>query len=251
MIADKIRTGETHKQSRAGVRDLLLLARYHLRVMQWPVWLLIAFCFLVAGAILWLMRQIHYPVMYQQELSRFILEPGAGLIACMVGGALLVNDPALELLLVAHQGIRPTFMLRVSIAWLMLGVPAALFALWSLRLGTDYFHSFSWWRMFCLWFIPTWLCTQLSFFAALLTRQARMGGVIGGSLILLELFMKDLFLQQTLLRWLFVPLSLWLPNTSIWGASRALLFCLGTLLLAGSWWWMEHEERLLGALTSQ
>jgi hypothetical protein len=214
------------------------------------VWGLIALCFLAASIILWQMRQIHYPLLYQQELSSFILEAGAGLIASMVGGALLVNDPALELLLASPQGIRKVFIIRLGIAWLMLAVPAALFVLWSRRLGIDYFHNFSWLRLFCLWFIPTWLCTQMSFLTALLTRQAIMGGVIGGSLILLELFMKDLFLQQTLLLWLFVPISQWLPDASIWGPSRALLFCLGAVMMICSLWWVEREERVLGALAS-
>jgi len=241
---------ETAIERKPGLHDLFLLAYYHLHVMRWFTWALIALCFFVSGGILWLMVQIHYPLQYRQELSRFIMEAGAGLIACMIGGTLIVNDSGLELLLTSRQGIKQILIMRMLISWCIPGFLAVLFAIWSLWLGVHYFQGFSWWRLFCMWFVPTWLYTQLSLLGALFTKQAMMGGVLGGSLLLLELFMKDLFLHQTQLLWIFVPISMWLPDAGIWWQSRALLFALGGLLMGCSWWWLQREERLLGAIIS-
>jgi membrane protein implicated in regulation of membrane protease activity len=101
-----------------------------------------------------------------------------------------------------------------------------------------------------MWFVPTWLFTMLSLMASLLAKNSSMGGVLSGILLLLELIMKDFFLNTSSLLLIFVPISMWKPDSHLWWSSRALLFGLGALIVLGIWRWIRREEHLLDAITS-
>ncbi|GCE49889.1 hypothetical protein EI42_06114 [Thermosporothrix hazakensis] len=238
---------------RAPTLSLLLgaqfrLAWYHLRVMRWYVLFLVLLGFVGAALVLRLMVWIHYPLIYQYELCRFVLEAGAGLIACMLGSTVLVNDPALELLIASRVGCWKIILGRVLLIWLILGVMNACFVGWTYALGLHYSSSDTPWRLFCMWFVPTWLFTLLALIASLFSRHSAMGGVLGALLLLLELLMKDFFLNYTVLLPFFVPLSIWFPDSSIWWSSRALLFGIGILIAIGVRLRIRRDEALLSAI---
>jgi hypothetical protein len=218
--------------------------------MRWFILFLVVLSFVASGLILWIMTVIHYPILYRDELSRFILESGAGLIACMLGSTLLVNDAALELLLASRQGCWKIVIERTLLLWIILSVIAVCFVGWTSALGIQYSSYDTPWRLFCMWFVPTWLFTMLSLMASLLAKNSSMGGVLSGILLLLELIMKDFFLNTSSLLLIFVPISMWKPDSHLWWSSRALLFGLGALIVLGIWRWIRREEHLLDAITS-
>src|ERR1700726_4209051 len=80
------------------LREGILLIFYHLRLLNWWLFLLILLGFLGSGGLVWL--QLHtggsQGLSRAAELSRFVMEPGAGLLAGMLASSLLVGDPLLE-----------------------------------------------------------------------------------------------------------------------------------------------------------
>jgi len=68
-------------------------------------------------------------------LSRFVLEPGAGLLAAMLGGSLVTDDPARELTMATPTGVARVVVWRGSLALATLLLGSAAYLGWSLLLG--------------------------------------------------------------------------------------------------------------------
>ena len=91
------------------LREAALLLFYHLRLLNWWLFLLMFLGFLGAGGLLWLQLHIGSAqgASSARELSQFVMESGAGLIAGMLTSALIVGDPLLEVTFAVMTVLEP------------------------------------------------------------------------------------------------------------------------------------------------
>jgi hypothetical protein len=123
MLALHGSTGERQSTSMATKapmpwREVVLLARYHLRILGVWLFLLVPLGFLGFAILLWLQTRSGGSEHLNQaiELSLFMLEPGAGLLAAMLGSSLLMNDALLEVSMATPTGIRGLAIWRAGLS---------------------------------------------------------------------------------------------------------------------------------------
>src|SRR5215475_10504469 len=105
--ASSFRYAPRPTSSQRAWREAILLASYHLRLLNWWLLLLVALGFLGSSFLVWL--PVHAGGAEAQgqatALSQFVLEPGAGLLAGMLASSLIANGPLLDVTMATRTGI--------------------------------------------------------------------------------------------------------------------------------------------------
>src|SRR5258708_39187178 len=86
---------------RISWREAILLATYHIRLLNWWLFLLMALGFVGSCGVFWLTAHTGTPVALGRgnELSRFVLESGAGVCATSLSGFLVVGGSMFDMMM--------------------------------------------------------------------------------------------------------------------------------------------------------
>jgi hypothetical protein len=230
-------------------REALLLARYHTRLLNWWLVLLMALGFLGAGFLAWLPLHAGSVQGLRQaiELCQFALEPGAGLLAGMLASSLIANDPLLEVAMTTRAGIASIVLWRALLTFFLVLCGSAAFLAWSLANGISYTRQQSLLSLLLVWLAPVLVMGMLGLFGALLTRNASLGLVISivplaGSLLLYAKLVSFPAAHLFFLSYTFSGGQ----DALDWWNNRLTLLGIAGVLAAWNWWLLQHEERLLG-----
>lgn len=244
---------------RIPLREALLLGKYHLRLLNWWLFLLMFLGFLGSCGLFWLVMHSGTTVAISNgnEFSRFVLESGAGLIAGLLTSSLVIGDPLLEVTMATHSGIYRVLAWRYLLTLSIVLLCSAAYLAWSLAWGTIYTVPQSALTLLFVWLAPVFAMSTLGLLGALLTRNAALGAVIAVVPLAIALFLHDDLLAiaatsafwRPLILWFFVPFTLWGYNMpTYWWLNRALLIGTGLILALCCWHLLRREERLLGNL---
>src|SRR3954454_16651762 len=161
-------------------REAALLARYHLRVLNWWLFLLVLLGFAGAGVLVWARAHAGDAQALDDasSLARFVLEPLAGLFAAMLGSALLVRDPPLELLLATRTGASGVTLWRALLTFGILLLCSAAFLAWSLNQGIGYAQRQSPHSLLLVWLVPVLLIGVMGFAGSVMARNDALGAVL-------------------------------------------------------------------------
>lgn len=237
-------------QQHLPLRERALWIFYHLRLLNWWLFLLILLGFLGAGGLVWLQLRAgdSQGMDRAAALSRFVMEPGAGLLAGVCASSLLVGDPLLEAMLATRAGLDGVVIWRYLLTLLVLFLCSAIYLGWSLANGISYAHQQSPLYLLLLWLAPVLVMSMLSLFGALATRNAALGLVLAiiplaGSLLL---YNRLLAIQATHPFFLSYTYSGG-QDAPDWWTNRLALLGIALVLACVNWWLLHREERLLGS----
>ena len=237
-------------QPQRAWREVLLLARYHLRLLNWWLLLLMALGFLGAGFLVWLPLHAGGAQGLSQaiELSRFVLEPGTGLLAGMLASSLIVNDSLLEVTMATRAGISRLLCWRALLTFFFLLVCSAAFLVWSLIHGISYARQQSPLSLLLLWLTPVLVMGMLGLLGSLLTRNAALGLVIAAVPLAGSLFLYEKLVSMPATHPFFISYTFsGGQDTSDWWINRLTLLGIAVALGMWNWWLLWREERLLGS----
>lgn len=237
-------------QQRIPLREAALLISYHLRLLNWWLFSLMALGFLGSGALLWL--QLHIggaqDTRNAVQLSQFIMEPGAGLLVGMLASSLIVGDSLLEVTMATRAGISGVTIWRYVLTLLILLGCSAAYLAWSLDNGISYAWQQSPLFLLLLWLAPVLLMSMLGLLGSLAARNAALGTVIAALPLVGELFFHGYLLPIQATHPFLIPYTLWGGDAPDWWANRLVLLGCALLLAACCCWLLHREERLLGNL---
>lgn len=221
------------------LREAALLARYHLRVLGRGSILLILLGFLGFAILLWI--QVHDPRI-SLELSLFVLEPFAALIAAMIGSTLISNDPCLELLITTRAELLTLIIWRWLLNLIPLLICSTTFLIWSLANGIEYTAS----KIPLIWLAPVLVMSMLGLLGSLLMRSATLGMTLAALPWASSLFLSTPLAQWPATHWFFVSETYSEGlHSPYWWMNRLTL--LGCTLIFAVWngWLLRREERLV------
>jgi hypothetical protein len=230
--------------------EAMLLATYHIRLLNWWLFLLMALGFVGSCWVFWLTAHTGTPLALGRgnELSRFVLESGSGLVAGALTSFLVVGDPMLEVMMATRAGIYKVVAWRYMLTLMFLLIFSASYLAWSLWYGTMYSTHQTVLFLLFTWLAPVLVMSMLGLLGALTTRNATLGAVIAALPLMANLFLKDDLLPIALYRPFFIPFTIWEHDAADWWLNRFVLLGCGLLLALCCWWWLRREERLLGNL---
>jgi hypothetical protein len=239
----------TSTQRQRPWREAILLARYHTRLLNWWLVLLMALGFLGAGFLVWL--PLHaggaQGVSHAMELCQFVLEPSAGLLAAMLASSLIVNDPLLEVTMATRAGIARVVLWRALLTFLLLLFGSAAFVAWSLANGISYARQQSPLFLLFVWLAPVLIMGMLGLFGALLTRNAALGLVIAAVPLAGSLFLYAKLVSIPTMHPFFISYTFsGGQDAPDWWNNRLTLLGIAGVLAVWNWWLLRREERLLG-----
>lgn len=230
-------------------REALLLARYHTRLLNWWLVLLMALGFLGAGFLAWLPLHAGGAEALSQAsaLCQFVLEPGAGLLAGMLASSLIANDPLLEVTIATRSGIARVVLWRALLTFFWLLCCSAVFLAWSRAYGISYARQQSPLYLLLVWLAPVLVMGMLSLFGALLTRNAALGLVIAtvplaGSLLLYAKVVSIPTTHPFFLSYTFSGGQ----DAPDWWTNRLTLLLIAGVFAVWNGWLLRREEHLLG-----
>jgi hypothetical protein len=236
----------TSTQRQRPWREALLLARYHARLLNWWLVVLMALGFLGAGFLTWLPLHAGGAEALSQArgLGQFVLEPGAGLLT----SSLIVNDPLLEVTMATRAGIASMVLWRALLTFLLLLCCSAVFLAWSRAIGISYARQQSPLSLVLVWLAPVLVMGLLSLLGSLLTRNAALGLVIAtvplaGSLLLYQKLISIPATHPFFLSYTFSGGQ----DAPDWWTNRLTLLGIAGVIAVWNWWLLRHEERLLGS----
>ncbi len=237
-------------QQRLPLRAAVLLAFYHLRLLNGWLFLLMFLGFLGSACLFWL--ELHTGGSQSQGhavgLSQFVMESGAGLIAGMLTGSLIVGDPMLELMLATHAGVYRVLGWRYLLTFLIVLLCSAAYLTWSLGNGISYARQQSPLFLLLVWLVPVLVMSMLGLLGSLTTRNAALGTVIAALPLMAALFLHDDLLAIQAVHPFFLPYTYWGHDAPDWWTNRLTLLGVALALAVWNWWWLRREERLLGNL---
>jgi hypothetical protein len=243
-----LRSASSTTKGRLPLREAGLLLFYHLRLLNWWLFALMALSFLGFGFLVWLPLHVGGSQGLSQAmgLSRFVLEPGAGLLAGMLASSLIVNDPLLEVTLATRAGIYGLVLWRALLTFFLLLCCSAIFLVWSLTNGISYARQQNPLYLLLVWLTPVLVMGMLSLLGSLVTGNAALGLALSavplaGSLFLYE---KLLPIQATHSFFLSYTYSGG-QDASDWWTNRLTLLGIALALAAWNWWLLRREERFL------
>ena len=233
---------------RPPLREAALLFFYHLRLLNWWLFALVALCFLGFGGLVWMQLQIGGPqgLSNAMGLSRFVLEPGAGLLAGMLASSLIVSDPLLEVMMATRAGIYAVVIWRALLTFCLLLCCSAAYLVWSLANGVSYARQQSPLFLLLVWLAPVLVMGLLGLLGALATRNAALGMVIAvvplaGSLFLYEKLLPIQATHPFLLSYTYSGSQ----DAPDWWLNRLTLLGIALAFAVWNWWFLHREERLL------
>ncbi len=238
-------------RQRISLREVALLIFYHLRLLNWWLFLLMALSFLGAGGLVWL--QLHagasQVLSRAAELSRFVMEPGAGLLAGMLASSLIVGDPLLEVMMATRVGMYGVLTWRYLLTCFILLLCSAVYLAWSLGNGISYARQQSPLFLLLVWLIPVLVMSMLGLFGSLATRNAALGMAIAavplaGSLLLYEKLLPIQAAHPFFLSYTYSGGQ----DAPDWWTNRLALLGVALVFAIGNWCLLRREERLLGSL---
>jgi hypothetical protein len=235
-------------QRRLPVREAILLASYHLRLLSKWLFLLILLGFLGFAGLCWL--QLHLGAAQGAssalELSQFVLESGAGLLAGMLASSLIVGDPLLEVTMATRAGIFAVVIWRSLLTFFFLLCCSVGYLAWSLGNGISYASQQSPLALLLTWLAPVLVMGALGLFGALATRNAALGLVLVALPLGGAHFFHGYLLPIQAVHPFFIPYTSWASNAPDWWTNRLALLGIALVLALCNWWWLRREERLLG-----
>jgi hypothetical protein len=236
--------------SQRAWREAILLARYHVRLLNWWLLLLVALGFLGAGFLVWL--PLHAGGAQGQSqamgLSQFVLEPCAGLLAGMLASSLIVDDPLLEVTMVTRIGIYRLVLWRALLTFLLLLCCSAAFLAWSLANSISYARQQSPLSLLLLWLAPVLVMGMLGLFGSLVTRNAALGLVMAAVPLAGSLFLYQKLVSIPATHPFFISYtSSGGQDASDWWINRLTLLGIAVVFAVWNWWLLRREERLLGS----
>lgn len=238
-------------QRHLPLREAVLLIFYHMRLLNWWLFLLIACSFGGAGGLSWLL--VHADAVQglrsATELSRFVMEPGAGLLAGLLAGSLIVGDPLLEVIMTLRGGLSGVLAWRSWLTFLLLLLCSVAYLAWSLANGISYARQQSPFFLLLVWLAPVLALSMLGLFGSLALRNAAPGFILAAVPLAGSLFLyaKLLPIQAThpfLLSYTYSGGQ----DAPDWWINRLTLLGIALLFALGNWRFLHHEERLLGNL---
>ncbi len=244
----------TMKGQHLPLREATLLAFYHVRLLNWWLFLLMLFGFVGVSALVWLQLRIGGAQGQNNaiELSLFVIEAGAGLFAGILTSSLIVNDPALEVTMVTREGIHKVVVWRYLLTFFLLLLYSAAYLAWSLASQISYAKQQSPPFLLLFWLVPVLLMSMLGLFGSLITRNAPLGMAIaaiplGGSLFLYEKLYPiqathAFFLAYTYLHHAYSGKQ----DVPDWWTNHLVLLGIALVFAVCNWWLLRREERLLG-----
>jgi hypothetical protein len=237
-------------QQRLPLCEAALLVFYHLRLLNWWLFLLVFLGFLGSCALLWFQLRVGNPQGSDSaaQLSRFVMESGAGLLAGVLVSSLLIGDPLLEVIMTTCGGIYRLLAWRTLLTFFLLLLSSAVYLLWSLGNGVSYASQQSPLFLLLVWLAPALVMGALGLFGSLLTRNAALGMVIASVPLMGALFLYQYLLPLQATHPFFIPYTSWGYDASDWWTNRLTLLSIAAALVIWIWWWLRCEERLLGDL---
>lgn len=233
---------------RLPLREAILLLFYHLRLLNWWLFVLTLLGFLAAGFLTWL--QMHLGgaqgASNALDIARFVLESATGLFAGMLASSLVVGDPLLEVSMATRPGVYSVVSWRAALTFVLLLVSSAAYLTWTLASGVNYVSQQSPLALLLLWLAPVLLMGALGLFGALVTRNAALGTLIAALPLAGAHFFHGYLLPIAGTHPFFLPYTSWNADASDWWTNRLALLGIALLLAACNWWWLRCEERLLG-----
>jgi hypothetical protein len=232
---------------RLPFREAALLFFYHLRLLNWWLFLLTLLGFLAAGLLTWL--QLHLAGAQAEslalDLARFVLESVTGLCAGMLASSLLVGDPALEVTMATRQGVSSVVSWRAILTFALLLCCSTLYLAWSLASGVNYASQQLPLALLLLWLAPVLLMGALGLFGALATGNAALGTVIAALPLAGAHFLHSYLIPIAAAHPFFLPYTSWNADATDWWTNRLALILMALALAGCNWWWLRHEEGLL------
>lgn len=237
-------------QQRLPFREALLLIYYHLRLLNWWLFLLAALGFVGSGALLWLQLHTDSPQGMSDaiQLSQFVLESGAGLLMGMLASSLIVGDSLLEVTITTRAGMSGVVIWRYLLTFVLLMGCSAAYLAWSLGNGISYAHRQGPLFLLLVWLVPVLAMSMLGLFCSLATRNAALGTLIAALPLAGELIFHGYLLPIQATHPFIIPYTAWGADAPDWWMNRLVLLGIALLLAAGNWWLLRREERLLGNL---
>jgi len=235
---------------RAPLREAVLLVRYHLRLLdRWP-FALMALAFLGCALLAWAQAQsgTAQGLSTANDLSRFVLEPGAGLFAGVLAGSLVVSDPLLEATMATPTGIHGVVIRRFLLTLVILLVCSVAYLAWSLGAGITYARQQSPLYLLLVWLVPVMLMGMLGLFGSLITRNAALGMALAAVPLAGSLFLYAPLLPIQAAHLFFVTYTYsGGQDASDWWANRLSLLAVAMALAVANLWLLHREERLLAS----
>lgn len=238
---------QVSQQSRLSLSDTFLIFRYHLKVFSSWLLGLIGFGFGTCAIILWLQlkKGDAESLGNAAQLSLFVLESGAGLVAGLLASSLLIGDPLLEIMMVTSSGIGKVAAIRLFLSFGLLMVYSTLYLVWSLINGVVYAKEQGLLFFLLLWLAPVATVGMLAFFCSLITRNSALGLVIGLVPLAGALFLQPYLLLVEQLHPFIISYTLAGYNAPDWWLNRLTLLAIGLGLAGLNGWILRKEERLL------
>jgi hypothetical protein len=230
------------------LREAWLFAIYQLRLLNWWLFLFMIIGFLGSGALFWLTVRNGGPAAMSKgnELSRFVFESGAGLIAGCLTSFLIVGDTLLELQMTTRAGIGKILTWRYLLTFFILAICSAGFLTWTRLFGTTYTQHQTLLVWLFMWLAPVLVMSMLALLFSLLTRNAPLGTVMASLPLIADLLFHSDMLPVAGFRPFFIPFSIWEYDAPDWWENRLALVGISLLLAIACWLWLRREEHLLG-----
>ena len=239
-------------ETRRPWREAALLARYHLRLLDGWLLVLMLLGFGTCAIVVGVQSQSPHTtdVRNAAGLSLFVLESGAALFAGLLGSALIINDPLLEVLLATRGGIVAPVAWRAALGFGMLLGCCAGFQLCLAVAGLQ--------QDFVLapltWLAPAVVMGMLGLFGSLLARNAALGAALAAAPLAGSLFLYNALFSLPAARPFLISYtcSAYAAGVSLgardWLTNRLALLGIALLLAGCNLWLLRREERLLGGV---
>lgn len=227
--------------------EAVLLLGYHLRLLNWWLFVLTLLGFLAAGFLTWLQMRLGGAQGTGNALAiaRFVLESTTGLFAGMLASSLVVGDPTLEVSMATRSGVSSLVSWRGALTFVLLLVSSAAYLAWTLASEVNYASQQSPLALLLLWLAPVLLMGVLGLFGALATRNAALGTLIATLPLAGAHFFRGYLIPIASTHPFFLPYTSWNADAPDWWTNRLTLLLIALLLVACNWWWLRREERLL------
>ena len=248
--ATSFRYVPAQEQRQRPWREVLLLACYHIRLLNWWLLLLVALGFLGSSFLVWLPLHAGSAQALSQarSLCQFVLEPGVGLLAGLLASSLIANDPLLELTMPTQAGIARVVFWRAVLTFILLWCCSAAFLSWSLANGISYTRQQSLLSLLLVWLAPVLVMGMMGLLGSLLTRNAALGLVLAAVPLAGSLFLYVKLVSIPATHPFFISYTFSSGQDAPgWWTNRLTLLGIAVLLAAWNWWLLRREEHLLGS----
>jgi hypothetical protein len=231
------------------LQELILLLGYHMRLLNWWLFFLMFLGFFISGILFWF--EVHLGNSLGQsigiQISRFIMESGAGLIAGVFASSLVITDPTLETSMLTQEGLFRVTLWRYLLMFFFILLCSAMYLFWSLVNGLVYARQQNPLFFLLMWLAPVLVVSMMGLFGSLLTHNATLGMTIASIPLVGALFLRSYLLPIQAVHPFFIPFTLWASDASDWWINRLTLLGIAIVFGVASWWQLHYEERLVAS----